>query len=138
MTDLGYTRPKKPGTLGGTPATPVTIVSEDEAENKPSYPSLSLNGAQAKVAGLTKCAHGDEYEITVKIKAKRIGGYGYCCDGGSSDDDAPAMEFDVVACDAPKQVKEFEEEKPKRQKGVMLSPKDAGLESDEEDDGEED
>lgn len=106
MQDLGYLPPKRDKEQSNG-AVPVTIVSDSDSERKPSYPTLALNGEQAEKAGLTKCAHGEEYELTVRIKATRIGGWSYM-DGGKTE--APAMEFDVIAADTPKEVESSAEE----------------------------
>lgn len=107
MNDLGYLPPKRDKEESNG-AVPVTIVSDGDTERKPSYPTLCLNGEQAEKAGLTKCAHGEEYELTVRIKATRIGGWSYMGTEGKSE--APAMEFDVIAADSPKEVESSEED----------------------------
>lgn len=138
MNDLGYLPPKRDKEQSNG-AVPVTIVSDTEADRKPSYPTLSLNGEQAQKAGLTKCAHGDEYEITIRIKATRIGGWSYM--GSDGKDESPAMEFDVVAADAPSEVEsatddakeskadEGREPKPmpRKPKQLVKSPKELDL-----------
>lgn len=95
MNSLAYT-PKK-GTKDEVPATPISA----EQDQKPIFPTLSMNGEQAKKAGLTKCAHGDEYEITIRLKATRIGGYDY---PGGGESEAPPMEFEVLSAGDPKMV----------------------------------
>lgn len=140
MTDIGYLPPKRDKAQSNG-ATPVTIVSDEETNRKPTYPTLSLNGEQAQKAGLTKCAHGDEYEITVRIKATRIGGWSYTSSpGGDGKDEPPAMEFDVIAADAPTEVESATEdatetkadedaEKPllRKPKQTVKSPQDLDL-----------
>ena len=49
MNSLAYT-PKKREGVSAEKAQPVTLVSPEEAEQKPSFPSFSLNGEQARIA----------------------------------------------------------------------------------------
>lgn len=115
MIDLGYTPPTPKQNLG---ATPVTIVSEHDAERKPQYPRLEFNGEQAAAAGLNKCSIGDVYEITVRLRAKRLGNYGW--EGSGSSDDSPSAEFEVISADSPTEIDDEEagpkpKDKPKRE-----------------------
>lgn len=128
MKDLGYIPPKPEKSEG---ATPVTIVSDEDKDGKPQYPSLRFNGEQAEKAGLDKCAYGDEYEVTFRIKATRIGG----SEWEMKKDGLPPVEFDVISCDEPKEVEAEEksdeetEQKPKP-KSRVLGPKEAGFRDD--------
>lgn len=104
MTDLGYIPPDPKSTSPG--AMPVTIVGSDEADRKPQFPSLRLNGEQAQKAGLSKCAIGDVYEVAFHIKARRMGGDSWEMKGN----DLPPAEFDVIAItEDPKEIEEGEE-----------------------------
>jgi hypothetical protein len=115
MKDLGYLPPKPK--KSDTGATPVTIVSDEDAERKPQYPCLRLNGEQAETAGLEECHYDQEYEVTFRIRAKRIGGDSW----ERTKDDKPGVEFDVISSDEPREVEsskedgsEKKDEKPKR------------------------
>lgn len=133
MNSLAYT-PPKPDKADGVQ--PVSIVSDSDTDQKPQYPSLRLNGEQAKDAKLDKCAYGDEYEITVRIKAKRIGGSEY----EMNKDDLPPVEFDVISADNPTEVESTEEdagekeedtEKPVRKPNSrVVGPEEAGFPAD--------
>ena len=103
MKSLAYTPPKPDKAKG---VTPVSIVSDDESDPKPQFPSFRLNGEQAKAAGLDKCAYGDEYEIKIRIKATRIGG----SEWELKKDGLPPVEFDVLSSDTPEEVEPEEEE----------------------------
>lgn len=110
MNDLGYVpEPPKKSDSG---ATPVTIVSDEDAEKKPQYPSLRLNGEQASKAGFEDCKYGEEYELTIRIKTTSIGGYQW----DRKDPDKPAIEFDVIASDEPKMVEGSKEDEPEEKK----------------------
>lgn len=109
MNNLGYTppAPKK----GESNATPVTIVSDEDADRKPQYPSSRLNGEQAEKAGLDDCKYGGEYEALIRFRTTRIGGGQWEMDK----DGKPPVEFDIIAMDEPKMVEASEEEEhPKR------------------------
>ena len=102
-------------------------------EPKTSWPRISLNGDQAKALGLDTCAIGDTYEITLHIKAVRLGGDNYEMRGS----DLPPAEFDVIsATDAPTEVadgdtaEEEDAEKdtaPDKPKARVKSPADSGF-----------
>lgn len=114
MNDLGY-KPKK-----SDMPSPVAVEGED-GEPKIQHPTLRLNGEQAEKAKLNECAFGDEYEVLFRIKARRIGGESY----EGSEEDKPAVEFDVISSGEPKMVEagDEEEEKPKRKpKQRVVSP----------------
>lgn len=135
MTDLGFTRPPEPQANALTAPMPPA---------GPEFPSLRFNGEQAEKAGLTKCAHGDEYEITLKIRATKIGGDKYeTREGGGK----PPVEFEVIAADEPKLVeseaeepddsaeeKDAETEKapPRKPKQRVVGPKELGLDMETE------
>lgn len=131
MTSLAYTPPK--------PNSNEVPISPLEASG-PRFPRLRMNGAQAEAAGLSKCALGDEYEVTIRIKAVKLGGDEY----EMRDTGKPPAEFDVISADTPTKVDteediEDEEEKPepKKQPGIK-SPKQSGLkDAYDEDEGEE-
>lgn len=103
MNDLGFVPPPPKQTLG---ATPVTIVPDEDATKKPQYPSLQLNGEQAEKAGLNNCSIGQVYEITIRIKAKRLGGDSW----EMRDSDKPPAQFDVISSDEPTEVESEEED----------------------------
>lgn len=118
MQDLGYIPPAPKPSLG---ATPVTIVSEQDAERKPQYPSFRLNGEQAETAGLNKCAIGETYEITIQIRARRLGGDSW--EMGSSD--KPPAEFDVISADPPTEIEDGEVAAPEKTKAEAPTVKPA-------------
>lgn len=132
MNDLAYTPPKpKKGEL----AAPMD--STDEAgDPKPQYPSLRFNGHQAEKGKLTKCTFGEEYEMTVRVRATSIGGNSYERDS----DDKPAVEFEVLSSSDPKEVEagendeDSEEEKkdepPKRKPKQRVVSPDKGFSED--------
>lgn len=74
------------------------------------YPSFHLDGRDVKGTGLEKKAFGDECEVTLKVRVKRIGGYG-------SEKETPDLEFDVLAIGYEK---EDEEEETESKVGVQL------------------
>lgn len=124
MTSLAF-KPKKP--KGDEPAN-----ISSPSGSKTQFPSLRLNGDQAAKAGLGKCAIGDTYEITVRIKARRLGGNEYEMD----ESDKPPAEFDVIAADKPIEIAEggdgsdeaAEEKAGMKHKGSRIkTPKDSGF-----------
>ena len=134
MNDLGYIRPKTDENAA------VTQPIGRPDDNKPEYPTLCLNGIQTEKAQLQHIAFGDVYEIKLQVRIRKVGSDRW--EQRETGTDKPSVEFDVLASDTPKLVTSPEEDAeetapPKRQKGVMLSPKDAGLETDDEDDTEE-
>jgi hypothetical protein len=115
MQDLAWSPPKS------EKDTVPAAVNED---SDPQYPSLRFNGQQASKAGLTDCRFGEEYEITIRVKATRIDASS-TYPGSGVDKDKPAVEFDVLACDEPQEVKKEEGRGPK-----VKGPKEAGVYSD--------
>lgn len=114
MINLAYTPPKEDQKKA-------EAISSSEPEN-PQYPSLRFNGEQAKKAGLTNCRFGEEYEITVRVKATRIDG-SYSYPGSGIHKDEPAVEFDVLTCDEPKEVESKEEDKGEKEEEEYERPK---------------
>lgn len=56
-----------------------------------SYPKLRLSGAQAAECGADECEHGEEYEMTIRVRCKSIGeSYG--------NEKKPSVTFDIIAC----------------------------------------
>lgn len=102
MTDLGYTPPKSD--KADMPA------AQDSTEESPQYPSLRFNGEQADKAGLSECKYGEEYEITIRVKASRIDG-SMSYPGSGDSREKPEVQFDVLACDPPKEVEGDAEDK---------------------------
>lgn len=133
MNELGT--PRKPDSLG-MPAMPM-----NPDAGKVEYPTLRLNGEQAELAGFQKCAFGDEYTVTMKLRVKRVGGDSY----EMRSEEKPPIEFDVIAADSPVEAEseaedegesEKEESKEvKREKPRAMGAKEAGFstEPDEED-----
>lgn len=127
MNDLGTTR-KSPGL--NAPSGPM-----EADQPRIEYPTINFNGDQAAAAGLGKCAIGDEYEITVKIRATRLGGDSWEMERSNG---KPPASFEVVAADKPKKVEsgddaeemededEGAEEKPKK-KPKVKSPLESGF-----------
>lgn len=116
MNDLGTQQPRGSLAEQATPTdAPKTI-----------YPTLKLSGEQAELAGLNKCAIGDEYEVTVRIRATRLGGHEY------PDSGKPPAEFDVIASDDPVESTESAKDEPEPEKKAksrsrIKSPKDSGF-----------
>lgn len=100
MKDLAWTPPKPDKN---------TAVSMPESSSGPQYPSLRFNGEQASKAGLSKCEFGEEYELTIRIKATRIDASSIYPGNGDSKD-KPEVQFDVIACDEPEEVDSDEED----------------------------
>lgn len=128
MKDLGYTPPKEERDK-------MAKATIDETE-EPQYPSLRFNGEQAESAGLHECKFGEEYEITLRIKAVSIDGSSSYPGSGSSREN-PQFCFDVLACDPPKEAAEMEEDEPKKDeepkrkpKQRVVGPKEAGFSDD--------
>jgi hypothetical protein len=105
MKSLAYSPPKPKAGEHGL-AMPATMREREK------FPTLRLNGEQAATAGLSKCAHGEEYEIRIKVRATKIDSQGDWPGNGTSKE-KPAMEFDVVAADPPQEVGAKKEERPK-------------------------
>lgn len=111
MNDLAYTPPK-----GKDVPLPAMSNEDESGDPKPQYPSLRFNGHQAEKGKLTDCKFGEEFEITIRVRATSIGGNSW--ERGS--EDKPAVEFEVLASDDPKMVEahgepdELEKERPKR------------------------
>lgn len=128
MNDLAYSPPKSEQDKGGA-------VPTSSTETGIQYPSLRFNGEQASKAGLGGCKYGEEYELTIRVRATRIdGGGGY--PGSGVTQDKPEMQFDVLACDDPVEIeseaedkKEGVEEKPKakREGPKVKGPMEAGI-----------
>jgi hypothetical protein len=119
MNDLAYTPPKpKKGDL----TSPMDSTGED-GEPKPQYPSLRFNGHQAEKGKLTKCTFGEEYEMTIRVRATGIGGNQWERDS----DDKPAVEFEVLSSSDPKEIeaseKEEEQDEEKEEKKPERKPK---------------
>lgn len=119
MKDLGWTPPKSDTENSGSVVPSV--------EPGPQYPSLRFNGEQAAKGGLGDCEYGEEYTITLRVKATSIGGSMY--PGSGNEKDKPAMEFDVLACDPPKEAEDEseEEEYSKPRNKIEMGPKDGGM-----------
>lgn len=124
-------------------------------ESRPSYPSLSLSGEQAKALGLTECTVGDRYKIEVEVLVTRVGDYnaprpgetpavnvelhnGAMIEAIEAEEKAEGEEYEKPEAksedngeDKEEKAEDSEEETPK-QKTRTLSPKDAGM-MDEED-----
>lgn len=65
-------------------------VSPGERSSK-SYPTLRLNGEQSEECGADECKHGEEYEMTIRVRCKSIGeSYG--------NEKKPSVTFDILAC----------------------------------------
>lgn len=123
MKDLSWTPPKPDKS---------NVASAPESSPDPQYPSLRFNGEQAAKAGLSKCEFGEEYELTIRVKATRIDA-SYTGLGSGDSKDKPEIQFDVIACDEPEEVDSDEEseeddeyEKPKG-KIEMKPGKEMGL-----------
>jgi len=131
MNSLAYDPPKRDKSEA--------IASPASDESGPQYPSLRFNGEQASKAGLTNCRFGEEYEITIRVKATSVGSEANYSGSGTTKD-KPAITFDVLASDEPKEIESDEEDKgeteeeeaeetmPERKpKQRTLSPKEAGF-----------
>lgn len=100
MNDLSWTPPKNDKN---------NVASVPDSDTGPQYPSLRFNGEQAAKAGLSKCEFGEEYELTIRVKATRIDA-SYTGLGSGDSKDKPEIQFDVIACDEPEEVESDGEE----------------------------
>lgn len=108
--------PKKPD-IGNTIAIQAPGESDD---SKPQYPTLTLNGVQAKAAGLDQCKIGQEYTVELHIKAKKLGGDTY----DPANKESPMAEFDVLAADEPEDMEnETDEEEAAEDEPPAKQPK---------------
>lgn len=128
MNDLAYTPPKIEKEKMAAP-------SPANSEESPQYPSLRFNGEQASKAGLGDCKYGEEYELTIRVRATRIDG-SMSYPGSGDSKDKPEVQFDVLACDEPKEMesekepeKEAEKPKLKREGPKVKGPMEAGMRS---------
>ena len=109
----------------------LTAATSEESDDKEQFPCLRFNGKQAAIVDLSKCRYGEEYEMTIRVKATSIGGSNY--PGSGNDEEHPAVEFDVIAASEPEEIEseaedegdDEEYEKPKTK--IERGPKDAGM-----------
>lgn len=118
MNELGTTRNTTGGMNIPMPMNPDT--------GKVEYPTLRLNGEQAALAGFKSCAFGEEYNVMLKVRVKRVGGDSYEMKEG--DETKPPIEFDVIASDMPIEAEsdsedEGEDEKTETKKEPATRPK---------------
>lgn len=123
---------KDVGVKSETPDSMLGAPDSTDDQPKEVYPSLRFSGKEAAIIDLKECKYGDEYEMTIRVRCTSIGGLSY---PGGSEEDKPAVEFDVLAASEPSEIKGKSEpekkdkyEQPKKKaKQRVVGPKEMGM-----------